>query len=153
MSAVKRGQLRVLCAAVGANQQPASLSAKPDSVRPGSPECTAYRKPGQFDWVPVIDCSFFFSPSLLRGAGFCQVPFFPPASCQNTDCTELHMQALVAPPTISVPNTHLSSNMQYTICGCGCFVWLLLCSMESRRIPVGSKSAGIGMLLFWQRGM
>lgn len=27
MSAVKRGQLRVLCAAVGADQQPASLSA------------------------------------------------------------------------------------------------------------------------------
>lgn len=43
---------------------------EPASVRPGSPECIAYRKPGQFDWVPVIDCFFLWS------AGFCQVNFF-----------------------------------------------------------------------------
>lgn len=32
---------------------------EPASVRAGSPECRTYRKPGQFDWVPVIDCVFY----------------------------------------------------------------------------------------------
>ena len=80
----------------------------PASVRPGSPECRAYRKPGQFDWVPVIDCFFCGEQVSAR------LIFFP-ASCQNTDCTELHTQALKAPPTLSTPNTHLSSNGKHAI--------------------------------------
>lgn len=76
-------------------------------------------------WLSSCYWLLFFSLLLSRveqvSARFI---FFPPASCQNTDCTELHTQALVAPPTISLPNTHLSSNMQHTISGWGCFIWL-----------------------------
>lgn len=48
----------------------------------------------------------------LWRAGFCQVNFFffpSSASCQNTDCTELHTQALKAQPVLATPNSHLSS--------------------------------------------
>lgn len=152
MSAVKPGQLRVLCAVVGANQQPASLSASQTLSDQAVQSAQLTGNQGSLIEFLLLT-ALFFSPSLSRGAGFCQVHFFPPASCQNTDCTELHTQALIAPPTISVPNTHLSSNMQYTISGCGCYIWLFLCSMEAHRIPVDSKSASFGMLLFWQRGM
>lgn len=81
---------------------------EPASVRPGSPECIAYRKPGQFDWVPVIDCFFCGEQVSAR-------LIFSSASCQNTDCTEQHTQALKAPPTLSTPNSHLSSNGKHAI--------------------------------------
>lgn len=89
-----------LCCGGGRPAANQSVS-KPASVRPGSPECIAYRKPGQFDWVPVIDCFFCGEQVSAR-------LIFSSASCQNTDCTELHTQALKAPPTLLTPNSHLS---------------------------------------------
>lgn len=124
MSAVKRGQLRVLCGAVGADQQPASLSASQTLSDQAVQSAQLTGNRGSLIEFLLLTALFFFffSPSLLHEAGFCQVHFFPPASCQKTDCTELHTQALAAPPTVSVPNTHLSSNVQHTMSGRRCFI-------------------------------
>lgn len=92
MSAFRQSQYRVLRAAVGADQAANKSFSQPDSVRPAGPECTAYRKPGQFDWVPVIDC-FFCGEQVSARLIF----FLSPASCQNTDCSEVHTQASRGP--------------------------------------------------------
>lgn len=60
----------------------------------------------------------------LWRAGFCQVNFFSSASCQNTDCTELHTQALKAQPTLSTPNSHLSSDGKHAIFDKQLKVWM-----------------------------
>lgn len=120
MSAVKRGQLRVLCAAVGADQQPASLSASQTLSDRAVQSAQLTGNRGSL--IEFLLLTALFSLSLPRveqvSARFI---FFSPASCQNTDCTELHTQALVAPPKLSAPNGHLSSNGQCTISDGGRF--------------------------------
>lgn len=124
MSAVKRGQLRVLCGAVGADQQPASLSASQTLSDQAVQSAQLTGNQGSLIEFLLLTALFFFSspPLSCMEQVSARFIFFPPASCQKTDCTELHTQAPVAPPTVSVPNTHLSSNVQYTMSGRGCFI-------------------------------
>lgn len=127
MSAVKRGQLRVLCAAVGADQQPASLSASQTLSDQAVQSAQLTGNQGSLIEFLLLTALFSLSPPPSRGAGFCQVNFFSPASCQNTDCTELHTQALAAPPEFSAPNINLSSNRRCTISNGGCVPFWFCC--------------------------
>lgn len=81
MSAVKRGQLRVLCAAVGADQQPASLSASQTLSDRAVQSAQLTGNRGSLIEFLLLTALFSLSPS--RGAGFCQVHFFQP--CQLSE--------------------------------------------------------------------
>lgn len=85
MSAVKRGQLRVLCGAVGADQQPASLSASQTLSDQAVQSAQLTGNRGSLIEFLLLTALFFFffSPSLLHGGGFCQVHFFSP--CQLSE--------------------------------------------------------------------
>lgn len=82
MSAVKPGQLRVLCAVVGANQQPASLSASQTLSDQAVQSAQLTGNQGSLIEFLLLT-ALFFAPSLSRGAGFCQVHFFSP--CQLSE--------------------------------------------------------------------
>lgn len=89
----------------GGGRPSASQSfSKPASVRPGSPECIAYRKPGQL-WLSSCYWLLF-----LWRAGFCQVNFF---LCQLSEQSEhcgghlkyrTALTSTVSPMNASSPN-------------------------------------------------
>lgn len=114
MSAVKRGQLRVLCAAVGADQQPASLSASQTLSGQAVQSAQLTGNQGSLIEFLLLTALFFLSLSPPRVEQvsarliFSALPAVRTQTVQN--CTRKHswphqsfqLQTLICHPTGSI---------------------------------------------------
>lgn len=115
MSAVKRGQLRVLCGAVGADQQPASLSASQtlSDQAVQSAQLTGNRG-SLIEFLLLTALFFFFLPLSLAWRRFLPGSFFFPLPAVRKQTVQnrtrkhswphqrFQFQTLICPPTCSI---------------------------------------------------